>query len=175
MNIRCLVWWKCVISAKSYLPITYSFCESDWFTINGPSKMLFFTFCLFPLPTFLKTFVKNLLMDFEVLSNFYYVTNVFYLHICKYETAKCYWQMLLANQILHILCIFIKPNVWHSWGLKILTIKRWFPFIFAKSLQGRHFVAGGPKNFKLLADIFFEISLENTVLLSLLLFFCACY
>ena len=83
--------------------------------------------------------------------------------------------MLLANQILHILCIFIKPNVWYSWSLKILTIKRWFPFNFAKTLQGRYFVAGGPKSFKLLADIFFENSLQNTVLPSLLLFLCVCY
>ena len=83
--------------------------------------------------------------------------------------------MLLANQILHILCIFIKPNVWYSWSLKILAIKRWFPFNFAKILQGRHFVVGGPKNFKLLADISFESSLQNTVLPSLLLFFCVCY
>ena len=44
--------------------------------------------------------------------------------------------ILLANQILHILCIFIKPNVWYSWSLKILAIKRWFPFNFAKILQG---------------------------------------
>ena len=83
--------------------------------------------------------------------------------------------MLLANQILHILCIFIKPNVWYSWSLKILAIKRWFPFNFAKILQGFHFVVGGPKNFKLLADISFESSLQNTVLPSLLLFLCACY
>ena len=79
--------------------------------------------------------------------------------------------MLLANQILHILCIFIKPNVWYSWSLKILAIKRWFPF----SSKGRNFVVGGPKNFKLLADICFENSLQNTVLPSLLLFLCACY
>ena len=83
--------------------------------------------------------------------------------------------ILLTNQILHILCIFIKPNVWYSWSLKILAIKRWFPFNFAKILQGRHFVVGGPKNFKLLADISFESSLQNTVLPSLLLFLCACY
>ena len=83
--------------------------------------------------------------------------------------------MLLANQILHILCIFIKPNVWYSWSLKILAIKRWFPFNFAKILQGCHFVVGGPKNFKLLADISFESSLQNTVLPSLLLFLCVCY
>ena len=61
--------------------------------------------------------------------------------------------MLLANQILHILCIFIKPNVWYSWSLKILAIKRWFPFNFAKIF---HYVVGGPKSVKLWADISFE-------------------
>ena len=83
--------------------------------------------------------------------------------------------ILLANQILHILWIFIKLNVWYSWSLKILTIKRWFPFNFAKILQGCHFVVGGTKKFKRLAHIFFESSLQNTVLPSLLLFLCACY
>ena len=83
--------------------------------------------------------------------------------------------MLLANQILHILCIFIKPNVWYWWSLKILAIERSFPFNFAKTLQSRHFVVGGPKHFKLLADICFENSLQNTVLPSLLLFLCAYY
>ena len=83
--------------------------------------------------------------------------------------------ILLANQILHILCIFIKPNIWYSWSLKILAIKRWFLVIFAKILQGRHFVVGEPKNFELLADISFESGFQNTVLPSLLLFLCACY
>ena len=78
-------------------------------------------------------------------------------------------------QILHILRIFIKPNGWYSWSLKIWAIKRWFLFSFAKILQGCHFIVGGPKNFKLLADISFESSLQNTVLPSLLLFLCACY
>ena len=82
--------------------------------------------------------------------------------------------ILLANQILHILWIFIKPNVWYSWSLKVLAIKRWFPFNCAIILQGRHFVVGGTKNFKLLADISFESSLQNIVLRSLLLFLCAC-
>ena len=36
-------------------------------------------------------------------------------------------------------------------------------------------MVGGPKNFKLLADISFESSLQNTLLPSLLLFSCACY
>ena len=78
-------------------------------------------------------------------------------------------------QILHILRIFIKPNGWYSWSLKIWAIKRWFLFSFAKILQGCHFIVGGPKNFKLLADISFESSLQNTVLPSELLFLCACY
>ena len=58
--------------------------------------------------------------------------------------------------------------------LKVLAIKRWFPFNFAKILQDRHFVVGGPKTFKLLADISVESGLQNIVLSSLLLFLCAC-
>ena len=83
--------------------------------------------------------------------------------------------ILLANQILHVLWISIKPNVSYWWRLKILVIKKWFPLNFAKILQGRHFVMGGPKDVKLLADISFERSLQNTVLPSLLLFLCAWY
>ena len=64
--------------------------------------------------------------------------------------------LLLENQILLILCIFNKPNVWYFWSLKILAIKRWFPFNFTKILQGRHFVMGEPENFKLLPDISFD-------------------
>ena len=82
--------------------------------------------------------------------------------------------MLLANQILHVSCIFIKPNAWYSWSLKILAIKRWFSFNFAKILQDRYFVVGGPKNVKLLADISFVSDLQNIVLSSLL-FLWACY
>ena len=83
--------------------------------------------------------------------------------------------ILLANQILHILWIFMKPNVWYSWSLKMLAIKRWSLFNLAKILHGPHFVVGGPKNFNLLADISFDSSLQNTILPSLLLFLCACY
>ena len=92
----------------------------------------------------------------------------FLFHLNKLNT-------LLANAILHKLGIFIKPNAWYSWSLKILAIKRWFLFNFAKILQDRQIVVGGRKNFKLLADISFESSLQNTVLPSLLLFLCACY
>ena len=64
--------------------------------------------------------------------------------------------MLLLNQILYILWIFIKPNVWYSWSLKILAIKRWFPFNFAKILQGHDFVVGGTKKFKLSRHFFWD-------------------
>ena len=77
--------------------------------------------------------------------------------------------ILLTNQVLHILKIFFKPSVSYSWSLKIMAIKRWFPFNFAKILQGYHFVVGEPNNFKFLADISFESSLQNTVFPSLLL------
>ena len=40
-----------------------------------------------------------------------------------------------------------EKNVYH-W-------KQWYPFSFAKTLHGRHFVVGGTKSFKHLADIFF--------------------
>ena len=60
--------------------------------------------------------------------------------------------ILLANQILHILCIFIKPNVWYSWSLKILAIKRWFLFNYGgstKKLQtfSRHFFWKQPSKY----------------------------
>ena len=51
--------------------------------------------------------------------------------------------------------------------MKILVIKRWFPFNIAKILQGHHFLAGVPKN--VLADISFESGFQNTVLSSLVL------
>ena len=69
--------------------------------------------------------------------------------------------MLLKNQILLILCIFIKSNIWYSWSLKILPIKKWFPFNFAKYLQGRHFVVDRPKISRHLVDISFESCLSK--------------
>ena len=64
--------------------------------------------------------------------------------------------MLLANHILYILCIFIKPNVWYSWSLKILAIKNGLPFNFAKVLQGCHFAVGGPKKLQIFSRYFFR-------------------
>ena len=72
--------------------------------------------------------------------------------------------MLLPNQILHILCIFIKPNVLHSWSLKESYCS------ISQKFYRSQFAVGGPRNMKLLADILFESSLQNTVLSSLLLF-----
>ena len=48
-------------------------------------------------------------------------------------------------------------------------------FNFAKILKDRHFVVGGPKDFKLLPDISFDSDFQKFVLSSLLLFSCACY
>ena len=63
------------------------------------------------------------------------------------------------------------------WNLKILAIKRWFPFIFAKVLWGRHFVVGGPKNVKgkNFTWYLFYCSFQKIVLSGLLLFSCAFY
>ena len=74
-----------------------------------------------------------------------------------------------------IWCIFNKPNVWYFWSLKILAIKRWFPFNFTKIVQGRHFVVDGPKNFKLFPDISFDGGFQKILLSILPLFSCGCY
>ena len=63
------------------------------------------------------------------------------------------------------------PEVWKYW-----PFKDGFSSISQKLLQGSHFVVGGRKNFKILADIFFWEWLSKCVVLStLLLFSCACY
>ena len=129
------------------------------------------TLCFFPYlnPTsYLKSQLKA---QFQAWDNFLWLKALeksFLFHLNKLN-------LLLANQILFILCILIKLNIWYSWSLKILAIKRWFPFSFAIVLQGRHFVVDGPKNLKLLVDISFESGYQNIVLLSWLLFSCACY
>ena len=61
------------------------------------------------------------------------------------------------NQILLILCISIKSSVWNSWSLKILAIKRWFPFNFAKTLKGPLFCGGGGQKISTFYQIFLLI------------------
>ena len=61
-------------------------------------------------------------------------------------------------------------EVWKNWSLK-----DGFCLILQKLYRAAILMSGGPKSFKLLTDICFENSLQNTVLLSLLLFLCACY
>ena len=61
-------------------------CEKVWFTINGPSKMYFFNFCLFPFSTFEMTFVKNLIMDFEGFLGSSTMLQIFL--ICTFLTMK---------------------------------------------------------------------------------------
>ena len=64
----------------------------------------------------------------------------------------------MANQILFILCIFNKPNVWYLWSLGILAFKIWFLFNFAKLLDCCHFVVGKTKNFKLWTVFFLLVA-----------------
>ena len=80
--------------------------------------------------------------------------------------------LLLANQILLILCIFIKPNVWYLWSLKILAIKRWFPFNFANILQGRHFVEVRPKIQTFSRHFFWELCSKYCIVEFTAIFVC---
>ena len=63
--------------------------------------------------------------------------------------------ILLATQILHILWIFIKSNVWYSWSLKILVIKTWILFNFAKNFTGPPFFGGWTKKHQTFSRHFF--------------------
>ena len=58
-------------------------------------------------------------------------------------------------QILHILRIFIKPNGWYSWSLKILAIKRWFSVQFRKNFTGLPFYCGWTKKLQTFSRHFF--------------------
>ena len=58
----------------------------------------------------------------------------------------------------------LKKVILESKKRSVLSIKRWFPFNFAKNLQGRYYVVGEPKNFKLLADISFDSDFQKNVL-----------
>ena len=69
----------------------------------------------------------------------------------------------------YVFSINQKSDNWSR--LKLLAIKRWFPFNFANVLLGCHFLVGGPKDLKLLPDISFDSGFQKIVLSSLLLFF----
>ena len=59
-----------------------------------------------------------------------------------------------------------KPNLFTNWSLKILAIKRWFPFNSAKMLRGWHLVVGLPKNLQLVTDISFDSGFQKIIFLS---------
>ena len=62
------------------------------------------------------------------------------------------WQM----RILHIKCIFIKPNVWYLWGLAILAIKRWLvSFQFCKNFSRPPLCGGWTKKLQTFSRHFF--------------------
>ena len=54
-----MVYWKCIIWEKFFLPIINSVYEKVWFTINGPSKMLLFNFLLFRFSKFQMAIQKS--------------------------------------------------------------------------------------------------------------------
>ena len=126
-------------------------------------RPLFFFATLHKSPLLMANIVKSAGQFLAIEIPWKIMKNTFYFILTNWIF---YWQIRFCTYY----AFFIKPNVWYSWSLKILAIKRWFLFDFAKILQGRHFLVGGPKNFKLLVDISFESSLQNTVLPSLLVF-----
>ena len=87
----------------------------NWSSKNKPFLnygSLNMLFCFFRILTNIVTGAEQFLATespWKIMKSTFYFTNT-------------NW-MLLANQILHILRIFIKPNVWYSWSLKILAIK----------------------------------------------------
>ena len=69
--------------------------------------MVFLNCCFFPLPRFQMTIVKNLMMDFEgSYSNFYYVTNIFDLHICNNETTAALLIFFEICNDMHFVSLF---------------------------------------------------------------------
>ena len=79
---------------------------------------------------------------------------------------QTFWKtkfLIGKSDFVHIM-YFDKPNVWYLWSLKLLAIKKWFPFKFTKNLQGRHFVVGGPKSFELLSNISFDNGFQKMLL-----------
>ena len=100
----------------------------------------------------------------------------------KWPYSELFWSLfsrirtrITPNTDAFYAVIVIKPNVRYFRSLKILTIKGWFWFNFAKILQDHHFLLSEPKKIKLLADISFDSDFQKIVLLSLLLFPGACY
>ena len=93
-------------------------------------------------------------------NTFYFIlTNwIFY-----WQIRFCTYYEFSLNQMSDI------PEVWKYWPLK-----DGFCSILLKIYRAT-FCGGWTKNFKLLADIFFERSLQNTALPSLLLFLSTCY
>ena len=89
------------------------------------------------------------------------------------QTLKFGWVITDKWDLAHTLPTFI--NAWYLRSSKILIIKKWLPFNFTKMFQGRYFVVGELKNFKLLSAIFFNSGFQKIVFSSLLLFSCSCY
>ena len=115
--------------AKSDLPIRNSVCEKVWFTINEPSKMLFFNLWLFHFSKFKMTIVKNLMekpsffiMDFEG------SYEVLLRHKCFWSTHFWQWNdgLFKISRNLHenVFCFFTFSK-WkkHTTSLLVIHLK----------------------------------------------------
>ena len=87
-NVRHLVYWKCLIWEKFDLTIIKSVCESFWFTINRPSKILFSNFRLFHFWNF-KWLLSKTNLFFNGLRGFLWSSATSQIHlICIFLTVK---------------------------------------------------------------------------------------
>ena len=87
-----MVYWKCIIWAKSDLPMINSVREKVSFTINGPPNMQLFSFCLFHFSKFQMTIIKDFMEkpieDFII--RFHGCYEVLLSH--KYFWSTFFWQ-----------------------------------------------------------------------------------
>ena len=136
-NIRHLVYWKCIIWAKSGLPIINSVCEKVWFTISGLSKMQFFNFCLFHFSKFQVAIVKNLIKKpYFFISHKYFDLHTFdnettaLLKVFEISTEMHFVSLFFLNErkiTTSILMIQLKSTVVHYAIINSSTISK--PFL----------------------------------------------
>ena len=111
--------------------------------------------------------IWNLKKEKEKLKNFWQLVN------CK-PTFFTNWNVIGRLEFAHYaFSINQMSDICEVW--KYEQLKDGFRSISQKLFQGRHFVVGGTRNFKLLSDISFDSGFQKIILSSLQLFLCACY
>ena len=100
-----MVYWKCIIWAKSDLPIINSVCEKAWFTTTGRRKcnFLIFAFSSFRFQT---TIVKNLIekplffiMDFQGSYEVLLLHNYFWSTYFKISNEMHFVSLFFLNEL----------------------------------------------------------------------------